>query len=69
LKELIRKKDKGEKIEVSPAREEGNVIDLMDALRRSAKGARAASPRRKRTGKRTSRSAKKRSAPRHRKAS
>jgi len=69
LKELIRKKDKGEKIEASPAREEGNVINLMDALRRSAKGERAASPRRKRTGKRTSRSAKKRSAPRHRKAS
>ena len=43
LKELLRKKDKGEKIEPPPAREESNVINLMDALRRSVKGERAAS--------------------------
>ena len=42
LKELLRKKEKGEKIEASRERESGKVINLMDALRRSAKGEQAA---------------------------
>src|SRR6185312_10077190 len=76
LKELLRKKDKGEKIEPPPQREEGNVINLMDALRRSARGEkrersastrRHATPRGKTTSKRASKSAKKRTATRHRK--
>jgi DNA end-binding protein Ku len=37
LKELLRKKERGQKIEV-PHRETAKVINLMDALRRSAKG-------------------------------
>jgi len=69
LKELLCKKDKGEKIEPPPAREESNVINLMDALRRSVKGERAASgsPRRRR-GPHRRKSAKKRATTRHRKA-
>jgi len=76
LKELLRKKDKGEKIEPPPEREQGNVINLMDALRRSARGEkrersastrRHATPRGKTTSKRASKSAKKRTATRHRK--
>ena len=38
LKELLRKKDRGEKIEVPHDREPAKVINLMEALRRSAKG-------------------------------
>ena len=41
LKELLRKKEKGEKIEAPRERESGKVINLMDALRRSAKGEQA----------------------------
>ena len=41
LKDLLRKKDKGEKIEMPPEREHGNVINLMDALRRSVKAEQA----------------------------
>jgi DNA end-binding protein Ku len=69
LKDLLRRKDKGEKIEAPPAGEESNVINLMDALRRSARGERAASgrPRRRRAAHRR-KGTKKRSAPRHRKA-
>jgi DNA end-binding protein Ku len=37
LKELIRAKEKGEKITAEPPPEDTNVIDLMDALRRSLK--------------------------------
>ncbi len=37
LKELIRKKEKGEKITAEPPPEDTNVIDLMDALRKSLK--------------------------------
>ena len=37
LKDLLRKKQKGEKIERPKEREPSNVIDLMDALRQSAK--------------------------------
>lgn len=38
LKELIRKKQKGEKIERPKEPSRGNVINLMDALRQSVKG-------------------------------
>ena len=69
LKELLRKKDKGEKIEPPPAREESNVINLMDALRRSVKGERAASgSSRRRRAPHRRKSAKKRATTRHRKA-
>lgn len=37
LKELLRKKQKGEKIEAPKEREPSNVINLMDALRNSVK--------------------------------
>jgi DNA end-binding protein Ku len=69
LKDLLRRKDKGEKIEPAPAQEKSNVINLMDALRRSVKGERAGSARsRRRHATPRRKSAKKRSAPRHRKA-
>ena len=69
LKELLRKKDKGEKIEPPPAREESNVINLMDALRRSVKGERAASgSSRRRRAPHRRKNAKKRATTRHRKA-
>jgi DNA end-binding protein Ku len=73
LKELIRKKDKGEKIEAPAEREESNVINLMDALRRSVKGERPPSRRvgRRRGSQRRkspNKNAKKRSPARHRKA-
>ena len=69
LKELLRKKDKGEKIEPPPVREESNVINLMDALRRSVKGERAASSSsRRRRAPHRRKSAKKRATTRHRKA-
>jgi len=69
LKELLRKKGRGEKIEPPPEREHGNVINLMDALRRSVKGERSA-PRSSRQRHRPHRrkSAKRRSTARHRKA-
>jgi DNA end-binding protein Ku len=38
LKDLIRKKQKGEKIERPKEPSHGNVINLMDALRKSVKG-------------------------------
>ena len=41
LKDLLRKKEHGEKIEAQRERERGKVINLRDALRRSAKGAQA----------------------------
>ena len=69
LKELLRKKDKGEKIEPPPVREESNVINLMDALRRSVKGERAASgSSRRRRAPHRRKNAKKRATTRHRKA-
>jgi DNA end-binding protein Ku len=65
LQDLLRKKQKGEKIE-SPPRESAKVIDLMDALRRSAKGEHAQSHH---TRHRTNhRSAAKRARATHRKA-
>jgi Ku protein len=70
LKELLRKKDKGEKIEAPPERRTDNVVNLMDALRRSVQGERAppGHSRRQRTTPHR-KSAKKRSTARHRKAS
>jgi DNA end-binding protein Ku len=49
LKELLRKKQKGEKIEQPKEREPSNVINLMDALRQSVKaeGGQAARPAKK----------------------
>ena len=41
LKQLIRKKQKGEKIERPTERAPSNVVDLMDALRKSVKGDRS----------------------------
>jgi DNA end-binding protein Ku len=40
LKDLLRKKEEGEKIEIPREREPAKVINLMDALRRSARGER-----------------------------
>jgi DNA end-binding protein Ku len=70
LKDLLRKKDKGEKIEAPPERRTDNVVNLMDALRRSVQGERAppGHSRRRRTPPHR-KSAKKRSTARHRKAS
>src|SRR4029079_194518 len=48
LKELLRKKDKGEKIEAPPEPKSDNVINLMDALRQSVKGERTSNSRRRR---------------------
>jgi DNA end-binding protein Ku len=44
LKELIRKKQKGEKIERPAERAPSNVVNLMDALRQSVKGDRSGAP-------------------------
>jgi DNA end-binding protein Ku len=70
LKELLRKKDRGEKIEVPHDREPAKVINLMEALRRSVKGEHAAathSHRRRRADHRRG-TRKTRSPARHRKA-
>jgi DNA end-binding protein Ku len=70
LKELLRRKQKGEKIEQPKERATSNVIDLMDALRRSVKSERGGGERRsapQKTNRR--RPAKGRSGARHRKAS
>ena len=48
LKELLRKKDKGEKIEAVHEPKSDNVINLMDALRQSVKGERKSNSRRRR---------------------
>ena len=45
LKDLIRKKQKGEKIERPKEPSRGNVINLMDALRQSVKGEPRGAPR------------------------
>lgn len=70
LRELIKRKQHGEKIEAPKDREPAKVIDLMEALRRSAKGEKSAPARAaaRRTG--HTRTAKKstRSTARHRKA-
>jgi DNA end-binding protein Ku len=66
LKELLRKKDKGEKIETPHEPKSANVINLMDALRQSVKGERKSNSRRQRAT--HQRKASKRRAARHRKA-
>jgi DNA end-binding protein Ku len=69
LKDLIKRKSHGEKIERPEKPEPSNVVDLMEALRASVKGGKPKTERRK--GDRTHRAAKKagRSTARHRKAS
>jgi len=69
LRDLIKRKQHGEKIEAPKEREPAKVIDLMDALRRSAKGAKATPARRgaRRGGTRTAKRSS-RSTARHRKA-
>ena len=47
LKELLKKKQSGEKIEVPKQREPAKVINLMDALRRSVDADRGGGTRRK----------------------
>jgi DNA end-binding protein Ku len=70
LKKLLRKKDKGEKIEAPREPRSDNVVNLMDALRRSVHGERApASHPRTRRSTHRRKSAKKQSTTRHRKAS
>jgi DNA end-binding protein Ku len=69
LKELLRKKQKGEKIERPKERAPSNVINLMDALRQSVKAEKNGGERRKPA--RSTANAKKpgRSSARHKKAS
>jgi DNA end-binding protein Ku len=45
LKDLLKKKQRGEKIEKPKERAPSNVVNLMDALRRSVQAERASSPR------------------------
>ena len=47
LKELLKRKQNGEKIEAPKETRPSNVVDLMDALRRSSKGAGRNRPRRR----------------------
>jgi DNA end-binding protein Ku len=68
LKDLLRKKDKGEKIEAPARPRSDNVVNLMDALRRSVEGERGTTHSRRRRAPHH-RSARKRSSARHRKAS
>jgi DNA end-binding protein Ku len=71
LKDLLRKKAAGKPIERVEPEEPSNVVSLMDALRQSVKGKKAAATGRRKTARGTHhRAAKKaRSAARHRKAS
>src|SRR5262245_2221926 len=71
LKELLRKKQKGEKIEAAKEARPSNVINLMDALRQSVSAEKKGGERRKGAAHRAHhRRAKKGSrSPRHRKAS
>lgn len=70
LKDLIKRKQHGEKIEKPKESEPGKVIDLMEALRKSAKGAKGGAKTPARRTRRTTTRAKKstRSTARHRKA-
>jgi DNA end-binding protein Ku len=69
LKDLIKKKQHGEKIEAPKERKPSNVVNLMDALRRSAKGEGPSTARRA-SGRHTAhkKAKKARSHARHRKA-
>lgn len=69
LRDLLRKKDHGEKIEAPLKHESAKVIDLMDALRRSAKGGTAEHPSPRRSAVRPRKNRKKASGSRQRKAS
>jgi DNA end-binding protein Ku len=69
LKELLRKKDKGEKIEPVRERRSDNVIDLMDALRKSLRGEKRSSHSRRARTNHHHRKSTKHSKTRHRKAS
>jgi DNA end-binding protein Ku len=71
LKELLKKKQKGEKIERPKEQAPSNVINLMDALRQSVKAERGGSERRKPARSSGRRAPKKaaRSSARHKKAS
>jgi DNA end-binding protein Ku len=62
LKELLRKKQKGEKIEQPSERAPSNVINLMDALRKSAGAGRGGAPSQGR-GRRAGRSERRKTAP------
>jgi DNA end-binding protein Ku len=71
LKDLLRRKQKGEKIERPKERAPSNVINLMDALRQSVKAGGRAPAARRASSRSTTRAAKKpsRSHARHKKAS
>jgi DNA end-binding protein Ku len=69
LKDLLRKKQKGEKIERPKERAPSNVINLMDALRQSVKGGGKASARRAPSRSSARAPKKTRSGARHKKAS
>jgi non-homologous end joining protein Ku len=70
LKELLRKKQKGERIERPQELSRANVVNLMDALRQSVKVETGSTARRRISGSGGGRASKKpsRSAARHRKA-
>src|SRR5262245_61050702 len=69
LKDLLRKKDKGEKIETPREPRSDNVVNLMDALRRSVQGEPASESRaRRRRSRQRARTTKRRPTARHRKA-
>jgi DNA end-binding protein Ku len=71
LKDLLRRKQKGEKIERPKERAPSNVINLMDALRQSLKDGRGSTSSRRETSRPSGRGAKKpsRAHARHKKAS
>ena len=69
LRDLLRKKEHGEKIEAPRKLEFAKVIDLMDALRRSAKGGTADHSSARRSAVRPRKNRKKASGSRQRKAS
>ncbi len=50
LRELIRRKQKGEKIVAAEPAEESNVVDLMAALRQSLKGGKSAPAKKRKAG-------------------
>jgi DNA end-binding protein Ku len=70
LKDLLKKKQHGERIAAPKKPQDAKVINLMDALRRSVEGGAGAPAKRRATGRAHPRTAKKssRSAARHRKA-
>jgi DNA end-binding protein Ku len=57
LKRLVKRKAAGKKIEAAePEKKEGNVIDLMEALRNSVKGKKAPAPKKRASRKRATKS-------------